>query len=106
MQVIDIGGVIVGTVKDVSVDFQNKTLAFRVTTRNNTERDIAWDDILALEDIVLLKKNVDLVTSAPSTTPSTPTQPTGQVEVICPKCGSSTPAHAKFCRSCGASIIK
>lgn len=104
MQVIDIGGVMVGSVKDVSVDFQKKTLAFRVTTRNNTELDIEWDDILALKDVVLVKENVDLATSPPSTMPSTPTQPTGQAEVICPKCGSSTPARAKFCRSCGATI--
>jgi sporulation protein YlmC with PRC-barrel domain len=106
MQVIDMGGVMVGSVKDVSVDFQNKTLAFRVTTRNNTELDIEWDDILAVQDVVLLKKSVDLATSAPPTIPSTPTQPTGEAQVICPKCGSSTPARAKFCRSCGTSITK
>jgi sporulation protein YlmC with PRC-barrel domain len=106
MQVVDIRGVMVGNVKDVSVDFQNKALAFRVTTRNNTELDMKWDDILSVEDVVLLKKNVDLATSAQSSIPSTSTPPTGQTQVICPNCGASSPAHAKFCPKCGASIIK
>ena len=68
MQVVDIRGVVVGYVKDVSVDFQNKSLAFRVTTKNKAELDVEWDDILSLEDIVLLKKNIDMV--MPATTPA------------------------------------
>jgi sporulation protein YlmC with PRC-barrel domain len=106
MQVVDIRGVVVGNVKDVSVDFQNRALAFRVTTRNNTELDIGWDDILSAEDIVLVKKNVHLATSAPPTIPSTPLPPTGQGKVTCPSCGASSLARAKFCPKCGASFIK
>jgi sporulation protein YlmC with PRC-barrel domain len=104
MQVVNIKGVVVGNVKDVSVDFQNKALAFRVTTRNKTELDVGWDDILSLEDIVLLKKNVDLPTSAPPTTPTPPPPATGQARVICSSCGASSPARAKFCPKCGASF--
>jgi sporulation protein YlmC with PRC-barrel domain len=106
MQVVDIRGVMVGTVKDVSVDFQNKALAFRVTTRNKTELDVGWDEILSVEDVVLLKKNVDLATLPPPSIPSTSTPPTGQAEVICTSCGASSPTHAKFCGKCGASITK
>jgi len=105
MQVVDIRGIIVGKVKDVSVDFQNKTLAFRVTTRNNAEIDMGWDDILSVEDVVLLKKNIDLEKSGTPTIPS-PSIPVGLAQVICPNCGASSPAQAKFCPKCGTNITK
>ena len=110
MQVVDIRGVVVGYVKDVSVDFQNKALAFRVTTRNKTELDVEWDDILSLEDIVLIKKNIDMAMAAPPAIPATipisppSLPPTGQTQVICSSCGASSPVRAKFCPKCGASF--
>lgn len=60
MQVIDNRGTLVGNVKDVSVDFRNKALAFRVTTKAHTDTDMSWDDVLSVEDVVLLKKEVQL----------------------------------------------
>lgn len=107
MQVIDNRGVMVGTVKDVSVDFQNKLLAFRVSAKNKTEMDMNWDDVLSVEDVVLLKKNVDLPMSAPQATvssTSTQSSSTAQAQVICPTCGTSSPAHAKFCPKCGTAL--
>lgn len=106
MQVVDNKGVMVGTVKDVSVDFQNKRLIFRVSAKNKTEMDMDWDDVLSVGDIVLLKKNVDLSMLVPqATVPSTTTQAlTAQAQVICPTCGTSSPAHAKFCPKCGAAL--
>ena len=105
MQVIDNRGSLVGNVKDVSVDFQNKNLAFRVSTKTRTELDMVWDDVLSVEDVVLLKKEVDLAglsgqtTIGPSATP-----PVVQALVICSNCGSSAPGHAKFCPKCGTSL--
>ena len=106
MQVVDIRGVVVGYVKDVSVDFQNKSLAFRVTTKNKAELDVEWDDILSLEDIVLLKKNIDMVMPAttPAAIPPSPPPATIQTQVICSSCGASSPVRAKFCPKCGASF--
>ena len=96
MQVIDSKGSMVGNVKDVSVDFRNKELAFRVTTKTRTEMDIPWDDVLSVEDVVLLKKEVEVSTTPPTATPSLPTV---QAMLICPSCGTSAPGHAKFCLS-------
>ncbi len=107
MQVIDKKGAMVGSVKDVSVDFQNKLLAFRVNTKARTELDMNWDDVLSVEDVVLLKKEVDLETQSapPAATPSGPsTTPAVQAVVICPQCGTSVPGHGKFCPKCGNSL--
>jgi sporulation protein YlmC with PRC-barrel domain len=100
MQVIDSKGVLVGNVKDVSVDFRNRSLAFRIATKTRTEIDVSWDDVLSVEDVVLLKKEVDLAVAA---VPS-PAPPTIQAVLICPSCGTSAPGHAKFCPKCGAAL--
>lgn len=107
MQVIDGKGSLVGNVKDVSVDFQNKSLAFRVSTKARTELDMSWDDVLSVEDVVLLKKELDI--SVQPAQPATPlsgptTPPVVQAMVICPTCGASAPSHAKFCPKCGTSL--
>lgn len=99
MQVIDNKGALVGNVKDVSVDFQNKGLAFRVSTKTRTELDLAWDDVLSVEDVVLLKKEVELGTSS-----GAPAAPSVQALVICSNCGASAPSHAKFCPKCGTNL--
>jgi sporulation protein YlmC with PRC-barrel domain len=100
LQVIDTKGAVIGNVKDVSVDFRNKALAFRITTKARAEMDVSWDDVLSVEDVVLLKKELDLTvaTVAPATLP------TIQTAMICPKCGASAPGHAKFCPRCGAAL--
>jgi sporulation protein YlmC with PRC-barrel domain len=99
MQVIDSKGSVIGNVKDVSVDFQNRDMAFRVTTKAGSELDVAWDEVLSLEDVVLLKKEVDIPKlQAP------PTPPTVQAMLICPTCGASAPSHAKFCPKCGTTL--
>lgn len=106
MQVIDNKGSVVGNVKDISVDFQNKALAFRVSTKNRSELDMDWDDVQSVEDVVLLKKDVDLTsvpeTQADSSVGAAP--PTVQAVLICPSCGTSAPGHAKFCPKCGTSM--
>jgi sporulation protein YlmC with PRC-barrel domain len=100
MQVIDNRGVMVGNVKDVSVDFRNRGLAFRITTKARTEIDVSWEDVLSVEDVVLLKKEVDLA----SATLPTPPAPMIQATMICPSCGASAPGHAKFCPKCGTAL--
>ena len=100
MQVIDSKGSLVGNVKDVSVDFRKRSLAFRVTTKTRSEMDVPWDDVLSVEDVVLLKKEVDLAVAAVPEPPP----PTVMAMVVCPSCGTSAPGHAKFCPKCGSSL--
>jgi sporulation protein YlmC with PRC-barrel domain len=104
MQVIDSKGSLIGNVKDVSVDFLNRTLAFRVSTKARTEMDVGWDDVLSVEDVVLLKKEMDLPMQGPQPTSPAPPAPAVQAMIICPSCGTSAPGHAKFCPKCGANL--
>ena len=60
MQVIDSKGMLVGNVKDVSVNFQERCLAFLVTTKNRTDLDVPWEDVMSVDDVVLLKKEIEL----------------------------------------------
>jgi len=100
MQVIDNKAVVVGNVKDISVSFQDKSLAFRVTTKDRSELDISWDDVQSVEDVILLKKEVDLSTAKPSSS----TVPVVTALLVCPNCGTSAPGHATFCPKCGHSV--
>ena len=101
LQVIDTRGSMIGNVKDISVDFEGKSISFHVNAKNNTELDFNWDDVQSVQDVILLKKQVELP-SAPADHTSNP--PTVQALIICPSCGASTPAHAKFCSKCGTSL--
>jgi sporulation protein YlmC with PRC-barrel domain/ribosomal protein L40E len=104
LQVIDTRGSLVGNVKDISLDFENKNILLKVATKTKGEMDFGWDDVQSVEDVVLLKKQVD---PAPLPTDSKQ-EPSGeqavQALVICPSCGASSPARAKFCAKCGAEL--
>jgi len=100
MQVIDNKAVVVGNVKDISVSFQDKSLAFRVTTKDRSELDISWDDVQSVEDVILLKKEVDLSIAKPSSS----AVPVVTALLVCPNCGTSAPGHATFCPKCGHSV--
>jgi len=106
MQVIDSKGTVVGNVKDVSVDFRSKALAFRVSTKTHSELDMSWDDVQSVEDVVLLKKEIDLASmpEAQTATSTSESPVTIQAVMICSNCGSSAPGHAKFCPKCGTAL--
>ena len=104
LQVIDTKGSMVGNVKDVSIDFEAKNISFRITAKNNAELDFGWDDVQSVQDVVLLKKEIDLPSTPSSDQTSTTNPPTVHALIICPTCGSSTPAHSKFCSKCGAAL--
>jgi sporulation protein YlmC with PRC-barrel domain/ribosomal protein L40E len=104
LQVIDTRGSLIGNVKDISLDFENREISLKVATKNTGEMDLGWDDVQSVEDVVLLKKQVDL-SSAPKETEQAPSgNQTVQTLVICPSCGASSPARAKFCSKCGSDL--
>jgi sporulation protein YlmC with PRC-barrel domain/ribosomal protein L40E len=103
LQVIDTKGSLVGTVKDISVDFANKEISIRVSTKNEGEIDFGWDDVQSVEDVVLLKKEINL-SSLEETETDFAKARTVQAILICPNCGASVPARAKFCSKCGSDL--
>ena len=103
LQVIDTTGTLVGTVNDISVDFANREISIRVSTKNKGEMDFGWDDVQSVEDVVLLKKEVDLASSEETETDFAKAR-TVQAVLICPNCGASAPARAKFCSKCGSDL--
>jgi sporulation protein YlmC with PRC-barrel domain len=102
LQVIDAKGVLVGNVKDIAVDFHNRSLAFVVAAKNGRELDISWEDVLSMEDVILLKKEITLPPQEAK--PTTQPPPPVQAMMICPDCGGSAPGQAKFCPKCGHSL--
>jgi sporulation protein YlmC with PRC-barrel domain len=102
LQVIDTKGVLVGNVKDVSVDFRNRGLAFVVVTKNGREVDVPWEDVLSLEDVILLNKELPIPAQAAAINAQPP--PVVQARLICPNCGTSAPGQAKFCPKCGHNL--
>jgi sporulation protein YlmC with PRC-barrel domain/ribosomal protein L40E len=103
LQVIDTKGTLVGTVKDISVDFANREISIQVSTKDKGEMNFGWDDVQSVEDVVQLKKEVDLSTPEEAETDSAKAR-TVQAVLICPNCGASVPARAKFCSKCGSDL--
>jgi len=104
LQVIDTKGSLIGNVKDVSIDVESKDIAFKVATKSKGEMAFGWDDVQSVEDVVLLKKQIDTPPTAAENTPDSSTNQVLQTLVICPGCGASSPARAKFCSKCGADL--
>ena len=104
LQVIDTKGSLIGNVKDVSVDVENKDISFKVVTKSKGEMDFGWDDVQSVEDVVLLKKQIDTPPTQAESTPESSGDQLLQALVICPSCGASSPARAKFCSKCGADL--
>jgi hypothetical protein len=109
--VIDTKGVLVGNVKDVSVDFHKRALAFVVVTKNGPEIDVSWEDVASLEDVILLNKELPIPTlpipiPIPTQAAAINAQPPAviQARLICPSCGTSAPGQAKFCPKCGHNL--
>jgi sporulation protein YlmC with PRC-barrel domain len=104
LQVIDTRGSLVGNVKDISLDFENKAISLKVATKNKGEMDLGWDDVQSVEDVVLLKKQVDLSPTPQEKQPNSSGEEPVQALLICSSCGASSPARAKFCSRCGADL--
>ena len=104
LQVIDAKGSLIGNVKDVSIDFGNKDISLNVATKDKDEMDFTWEDVQSVEDVVLLKKQINVPASPAENKPDFPGEQTSQAVLICPSCGASSPARAKFCSKCGADL--
>jgi sporulation protein YlmC with PRC-barrel domain len=98
MQVVDSRGAIIGSVKDLAINTNDKEVFLLIETKEGDNQEISLDDVSSIEDVILLTKS-----EAQPLTPPIPTQTT-PTTIACGSCGSTLPAHAKFCAKCGSHL--
>lgn len=98
MQVVDSRGAIIGSVKDLAINPTDREVFLLIETKEGDNLEISLTDVSSIEDVILLSKSE----SQPST-PPIPTQTTATT-IACRSCGTSLPAHAKFCAKCGSHL--
>jgi sporulation protein YlmC with PRC-barrel domain len=110
-QVIDTEGMVVGTVSDISVDIEDKKIAFNVSARSGDIIDIPSEDIDQVGDVVILKKTLDPEVYKPKEEPEAKTAKTGVSATApppepnkCPKCNFVNDPSSKFCIKCGTKL--
>ncbi|MBS7644947.1 MAG: PRC-barrel domain-containing protein [Candidatus Bathyarchaeia archaeon] len=108
-QVVDMKGALIGEVGDLAFDFKKPEIILRVKTKTREEVEIPSSDVLSVEDLILLKKEVKLPRveaemAPPSTIQLRPPEarvPEPVPTIICPNCGARAPSRAKYCPKCG-----
>jgi len=98
MQVVDSKGAIIGSVKDLAINPTNREVFLLIETKEGGNIEISLTDVSSIEDVILLAKS-----DSEPPTPPLPTQTTAAT-IACSTCGSSLPAHAKFCAKCGSHL--
>ena len=98
MQVVNSKGAIIGSVKDLAINPTNREVFLLIETKEGGNIEISLTDVSSIEDVILLAKS-----ESESPTPPLPTQ-ANAATIACSTCGSSLPAHAKFCAKCGSHL--
>jgi sporulation protein YlmC with PRC-barrel domain len=90
MQVYDSEGNATGTVQDIAFTVGKMGMTLIVETKKGDTQEIAWEDIQAAGDIVVLKPKGDqpgVVASASSVSQAGGAQPVQSQTPVCPICG-------------------
>jgi sporulation protein YlmC with PRC-barrel domain len=84
MQVIDSDGYDIGTVQDIAFTVGKVGMTLMVETKKGDTKEVAWDDIQAAGDFVILK----LQSTQPQTFGPQPAVQAQQAQApVCPTCG-------------------
>jgi sporulation protein YlmC with PRC-barrel domain len=91
MQVIDADGLIVGDVKDVAFTVGKLGVSINVENKKGDTRNIAWEQIQAVGDVVILKQSlvveeITVTTVSPTVMTQTAAKPATTGTPICPTC--------------------
>ena len=90
---------IVGKVSDIAVSVDGK-VGISVKSESGEESLIAFDEVSALGDVVLLKSPKAEAKQAIPTSE----EKIAPGEKVCPKCGRVNKPEAKFCTGCGTKL--
>lgn len=85
MQVYDSEGSLMGQVQDLAFTVGKMGMTLIVGTKSGESQEIAWEDIQAAGDIVVLKPKGSQAATTPTVTQAT--QPVQTQAPICPTCG-------------------
>lgn len=81
---------LLGTVKDIGLRDNRTKIVIVISTTEQTEREVPWDQISKIGDIVLLRATEDKVSSG---------------STKCSKCGFANKPDSKFCEQCGNKLV-
>jgi sporulation protein YlmC with PRC-barrel domain len=91
MSVFDGDASLLGTVKDIGLRDNKTKIVIVISTTEHGEREIPWERILKIGDVVFLKAD------------ETAKQP--DVSGKCNKCGFSNKQDSRFCEQCGNKLV-
>ena len=94
MSVYDINASLFGTVKDIGLRENKTKIVMVISTTEQTEKEVPWDQISKIGDVVLLKEQ------------ETSKHITGAVSAKCDKCGFANKSNSKFCEQCGNKLVQ
>jgi len=92
MSVYDSNASLFGTVKDIGLRDNKTKIVMVISTTEQTEKEVPWDQISKIGDVVLLKASED-AKQIPS------------VDSKCTKCGFANKPDFKFCEQCGNKLV-
>ena len=91
MQVIDAKGRLIGKVKDLAFSVGKNGIALTVENDNGEIQTVAWEDVQAAADFIILKAQMVQNTYQPTQAAAQPVQQTQPVQQstqpMCPTCG-------------------
>ncbi|MFQ5941256.1 MAG: PRC-barrel domain-containing protein [Nitrososphaerales archaeon] len=87
VNVYDENAILVGTIKDIGLSDNKSKIVVVISTTEQTEREIPWDTIMKIGDVVLIKPKEQ-----------------GRSDISfrnCKRCGFDNKVDSKFCEECG-----
>lgn len=110
-KVIDSKGTLVGVIIDIKLSLAGQ-IKVLIETKAVDLIEITFSDISSIKDFVLLKESAKIVSRGRSQSKKKEKIETRILErkkgstktVVCDKCGTEAPGHAKFCPKCGSKI--
>jgi len=110
-QVIDSSAMIIGTVKDMTFDFEARDIGITITAKTGGEIVVPGSNVSNIGDVILLNKKIELPEAAPTATPQSTYSPPPVKEAVasttiglCRNCNYQNDATAKFCIKCGSKL--
>jgi sporulation protein YlmC with PRC-barrel domain len=88
IHVYDTNGVLLGTVRDIGLGDKRSKLVIKISTTEQTEKEMPWDAVVKVADIVLIRAEEQAVSKGK-----------------CEKCRFDNKEDSRFCERCGNKLL-